>query len=71
MFTVIDKKTGKYPDLSIISATERWANRVDFWNIDCFGLLEDGSLILLDHCGNVSYCPDDRFEVVMDNEKDK
>lgn len=67
-FTVIDKKTGKYPDTRKIALREKWAHGLVYCDIEGFALQEDGTLILLDECGNVAYCPPDRFEVRFDNE---
>lgn len=63
-FTVIDKKTGAYPDLFRIALNEAWAKPLMACDMEGFALLEDGALILLDECGEFVYCPSDRFEVV-------
>ena len=51
-FTVIDNKTGAYPDCEKIALKEEWANRLIYCDIDTFAITEDGGLILLDDCGN-------------------
>ena len=67
-FTVIDNKTGKYPDCENIALMERWAKNLIHCDIDTFAITEDGSLILLDDCGNCAVCPSDRFTVVFEEE---
>lgn len=62
-FTVIDKKTGKYPDTEKIALEEEWAKELIYCDIEGFAIEEDGTLVLLDECGNVAYCPKDRFEI--------
>lgn len=63
-FTVVDTKTGEYPDVCKIARKEDWAKDLIYCDIDSFAIMEDGSLILTDDCGNVAYCPKDRFEIV-------
>ncbi len=65
-FTVIDNKTGEYPDLWEIALTEDWAKHLMYCDMEGFALMEDGSLILLDECGNCAYCPSDRFTIVFE-----
>jgi hypothetical protein len=66
-FKVIDKLTGKEADIKAIAETEEWAMLL--WNysmhidMDGFAIKEDGTLLLMDECGNFVYCPKDRFEV--------
>ena len=67
-FTVIDKKTGEFPDLWKIALEEEWAKGLMYCDMEGFALLEDGSLLLLDECGKFEYCPEDRFIVVFENE---
>ena len=67
-FDVIDRKTGKYPDLEQIALNEDWAKRLIYCDMEGFAMLEDGNLILLDECGNYEYCPPDRFEAVISTE---
>ena len=67
-FTVIDNKTGAYPDCQIIALTEDWAKHLVYCDIDCFALTENGSLILMDDCGNCAYCPVNRFTVIFEKE---
>ena len=62
-FDVVDTKTGQYPDWEHIARTEDWADGLAYCDIDGIAILEDGSLILLDECGNCVPCPRDRFEI--------
>jgi len=34
-------------------------------DIEGFALEDDGTLLLVDECGGVAYCPDDRFSIVF------
>lgn len=67
-FTVIDKKTGEYPDLEHIARCEDWAQGLIYCDMDGFAIGEDGNLLLLDECGNQRYCPDGRFEIRWEQE---
>lgn len=71
-FTVIDKKTGKYPDVEKIALKEEWAKDLIYCDIEGFAIQEDGTLILSDECGHFAYCPPDRFkiEIIEDGNKD-
>lgn len=62
-FDIIDTKTGEYPDLEKIALTEEWAQGLVYCDMDGFAVREDGSLILLDECGNCVSCPPGRFEI--------
>lgn len=62
-FDVLDTKTGEYPDLWEIALTEEWAKGLMYCDMDGFAIREDGSLILLDECGNCVSCPQNRFEI--------
>ena len=62
-FDVIDTKTGEYPDLEKIALTEEWAQGLVYCDMDGFAVREDGSLILLDECGNCVSCPTGRFDI--------
>ena len=64
-FDVIDNKTGAYPDTWKIARKEKWAKNLCYCDIEGFALEEDGTLVLLDECGNVAYCPENRFTVVI------
>lgn len=69
-FNVIDKNTGVYPDVEEIAQTEEWAKNLIYCDIDSFAISEDGALLLMDDCGNIAYCPHDRFDVVFEQEKE-
>ena len=62
-FDVVDTKTGKYPDWERIAREESWARGLVYCDMDGIAIREDGSLILLDECGNCAPCPPDRFEI--------
>lgn len=62
-FDVVDTKTGKYPDWERIAREESWAKGLVYCDMDGIAIREDGSLILLDECGNCVSCPPDRFEI--------
>lgn len=62
-FDVIDTKTGEYPDLGKIALTEEWARGLVYCDMDGFAVREDGSLVLLDECGNCVSCPPGRFDI--------
>lgn len=62
-FDVVDTTTGEYPDWGRIAREESWAKGLVYCDMDGIAILEDGSLILLDECGNCVPCPPDRFEI--------
>lgn len=61
-FSVIDKKTGAYPDLEKLTI-EKGLVHCDTY---VFFLSENGNLFLLNENDNSVYCSPDRFEVVME-----
>src|SRR5690606_14324964 len=63
-FTVIDKATGKYPDLKQVALKEEWAQNLIYTDMEGFCVDEDGNLLLMDECGNIAYCPPGRFRIV-------
>lgn len=67
-FKVIDIKTGKEPTNRVIDniAKKGGLMRMD---IDQFFVGEDGSLVLADDCGNMTYCDRKRFKVVAESEE--
>ena len=67
-FVVVDKKTKKEADCYKIARKEEWAKHLCYCDIDGFAIMQDGTLILLDDCGEVAYCPDNRFKVVAESE---
>jgi len=64
-FTVIDKTTGKEPDLRKIALEESWAKHLIYCDMEGFAIEQDGTLLLLDECGSLAYCPENRFEVTF------
>jgi len=65
-FTVLDTHTGDAPNLEEIAIHESWAKPLVYCDMEGFALMEDGSLILLDECGNWVHCPKGRFRVEME-----
>ena len=65
-FTVIDRKTGKEADEYNIALCEEWAQGLVYCDMDGFALLQNGTLLLCDECGNAVACDPERFEVVWD-----
>ena len=63
-FTVIDKITGKYPNLKQLALKEERAQNLIYTDMEGFYINEDGNLLLMDECGNIAYCPPGRFRVV-------
>ena len=63
-FYVFDKKTGKEADEYEIALHEDWAKHLMYCDMKGFAIEQDGTLILLDECGQFVYCSSDRFEVV-------
>lgn len=66
-FSVIDNKTGEYPDLYNIALKEDWAKGLMYCDMEGFSINEDGQLILSDECGKFVYCPSNRFTVVFED----
>lgn len=66
-FHVIDRKTGKEADTYRIALKEKWAKGLVYCDMEGFAIEEDGTLLLLDECGNSRYCDRERFEVVWDD----
>ena len=63
-FRVIDNKTGEEADTYKIALKEDWAKGLMYCDMEGFAISEDGHLLLLDECGNVAYCPNDRFIII-------
>ena len=63
-FDVIDTKTGKYADLQKIALKEEWAKGLVYCDMEGFAIEQDGTLILLDECGNCAYPPEGRFKLI-------
>ena len=66
MFRVINRRTRKEPDLWQLARRCKWAKHLCYCDMEGFAVEEDGTLILLDECGNVAYPPKGMFEVVWD-----
>lgn len=64
-FSVIDNKTGHEADTYQIALKEEWAKHLMYCDMEGFAITEDGTLVLLDECGGVAYCPGDRFTIVF------
>lgn len=70
-FFVIDQTTGQEPDMEEIALREKWAAGLIYCDMEGFAVMEDGTLILLDECGQHRRCPPDRFEIVWVKTKGK
>lgn len=66
-FCVIDKQQGKEANEYQIALKEDWAKDLMFCDMDGFAIKQDGSLILIDECGNFKYCVPDRFEIISES----
>ena len=65
-FNVVDNKTDKEPNFENI-CRENWAKHLLKNDIDQFAITEDGKIILIDDCGNMVYCPKDRFTIIKED----
>lgn len=70
-FHVIDKKTGDEPDLYEIALHEDWAKHLCYCDMEGFAIGEDGTLWLMDECGNTVYADKERFKVVWDDPEEE
>ncbi len=61
-FKVIDTETGKEPTSKVIGNIAKNGGLMEM-DIDQFYVGEDGSLVLADDCGNITYCDTNRFKV--------
>lgn len=66
-FKVIDRRTMGEANAEKIALTEAWAQELVYCDMDGFAICEDGSLLLIDECGNYEYCPPGRFIVECNN----
>ena len=65
-FSVIDKNTGREVSGSVIREIAKNGGLMQF-DIDQFAITEDGNLVLLDECGNFTYCmQQDAFEIKVE-----
>lgn len=69
-FKVIDTKTGKEPTSRVIDNIARKGGLTTM-DIDQFFVGEDGSLVLADDCGKMTYCDAKRFKVMAESEDKK
>lgn len=67
-FKVIDTLTGKEPTDRVINDIAKEGGLM-IADIDQFFVGEDGSLVLADDCGNMTYCDTERFKVVAESEE--
>ena len=67
-FKVIDAKTGKEPTSRVIDNIAKKGGLL-VMDIDQFFVGEDGSLVLVDDCGNMTYCDAKRFKVAVESEE--
>lgn len=67
IFKVIDTKTGKEPTSRVIDNIARKGGLMTM-DIDQFFVGEDGSLVLADDCGKMTYCDTKRFKAVVESE---
>jgi len=70
MFTVIDPKTNRPPDLEQIAIHEKWADGLIWCDMEGFAMFEDGDLVLMDECGSYKYVPEGRFKIVWHERED-
>ena len=66
-FTVIDATTGKEADEYDIALHEDWAKRLCYCDMEGWAIQNDGSLLLLDECGQYVFADRERFKVVWDD----
>lgn len=69
-FKVIDTKTGKEPTSRVIDNIARKGGLMTM-DIDQFYVGEDGSLVLADDCGKMTYCDTKRFKAAVESEVEK
>lgn len=69
-FRVIDSKTGKEADTYKIALREKWATGLVYCDMEGWALEEDGTLLLVDECGNFKYADRERFKVVWDEDEE-
>ena len=62
-FIVIDNKTGKEADTYNIALHEDWAKHLCYCDMEGFAIEEDGTLLLVDECGQFAYADRERFKV--------
>lgn len=65
-FSVIDTKTGKEADEYEIALHEDWAKHLCYCDMEGWAIENDGTLLLVDECGQYAYADRERFKVVWD-----
>ena len=65
-FHVIDTQTGKEADIERIALREKWAAGLIYCDMEGWAIEQDGSLLLIDECGNRVCADRERFKVVWD-----
>ena len=65
-FTVVDTKTGKEADEYEIALHEDWAKHLCHCDMEGWAIENDGTLLLVDECGQFAYADRERFKVVWD-----
>lgn len=65
---IIDTTTGKEPTDEVIEKIAK-ENKLQLFDIDGFGINEDGQIILMDDCGNYAFADNTRFEAKLVEEK--
>lgn len=66
-FTVVDTKTGKEADEYEIALHEDWAKHLCYCDMEGWAIENDGTLLLVDECGQFAYADRERFKVVWDD----
>ena len=62
-FIVIDTKTGKEADEYEIALHEDWAKHLCYCDMEGWAIESDGSLLLIDECGQYAFADTERFKV--------
>lgn len=63
LFHVIDTTTGSAPDVEQLALNEPWAKGLIYCDMEGWAVQDDGSLLLMDECGNWACPPAGRFRV--------
>ena len=66
-FAVIDKDTGREVSADVIDKIAKNGRLMDM-DIDQFAIGEDGTLYLLDECGNYTICSQGWFDIQVEAE---
>lgn len=68
VFKIIDSETGKEPTAEVIDSIVKESDLIQY-DVDQFFVGEDGSIVLADDCGNITYCDPKRFKVVVESQE--